>query len=104
MRVVIEFHRVRAVDGARAKIGSVTREVVGTQAAIELAASLGSLLSMPQSPDIVTIADERGNTFFCSAVGGDRARREDTFGIGAWENEGGAIVESAETRVARRPT
>lgn len=97
MKVVIEFYRVRALDNARAKLGQVSRDVIGTQAAIELAASLLRSLAMPQEPDIVTISDDQGNAFYCAAVGfGHVARMDhDARATSIWENEGGAVARSS---------
>lgn len=97
MKVVIEFYRVRAVDDARAKVGHVGREVISTEAAIELAASLPYSLAMPQEPDIVTISDDQGNAFYCAAVGSGHAAGMDYDAreISVWENEGGAVGRSS---------
>jgi hypothetical protein len=97
MKVVIEFYRVRAVDDARAKVGHVSRDVISTEAAIEMAASLRCSLAMPQEPDIVTISDDQGNAFYRAAVGsGHVAGMEyDAREISIWENEGGAVACSS---------
>lgn len=94
MKVVIEFHRVRADDDALAKIGRVSCDVIDAEAAIGLAASLAISLAMPQEPDIVTISDDQGNAFYRAKVGfGHDARADhEAFEIGVWENEGGAVA------------
>lgn len=94
MKVVIEFHRVRPDDGARAKIGRVGSDVTSTEAAIELAASLLISLAMPQEPDIVTISDDQGNAFYRAKVGFARADH-DAIEISVWENEGGAVTDTS---------
>ncbi|WP_157019393.1 hypothetical protein [Mesorhizobium xinjiangense] len=94
MKVVIEFHRIRASDGARAKVGRLKCDVIGTEAAIELAESLLSSLAMPQEPDAVTISDNQGNAFYRAAVrsGHVPERDRDALEISVWENEGGAVA------------
>ncbi|MCT7375550.1 hypothetical protein [Chelativorans salis] len=94
MKVVIEFNRIRASDGAHATVGRVTRDVIGAEAAVELAASLLCSLAMPQEPDVVRILDDRGNPFYCAAVGSDHDTRadDDAPEISLWENEGGAVA------------
>ena len=102
MKVVIEFHRVRAYDDALAKIGRVSCDVIDAEAAIGLAASLAISLAMPQEPDIVTISDDRRNEFYRANVGFDRGVRadDDAIAIGVWENEGGAVAYTSVARPA----
>lgn len=66
MKVLIEFCRVREQDGARAVLGRVTCDVIGSEAAIGMARSLVRTLDMPQEPDIVSVFDDRGNELFCA--------------------------------------
>ena len=100
MKVVIEFYIVRAVDDARAKVDHVSHDVISTEAAIDLAASLPCSPAMPQEPDIVTISDDQGNAFYCVAVGsgGFAGIHHDVFEVSIWENEGGAVARSFSPR------
>lgn len=100
MKVVIEFHRVRASDGACATVGRVRCDVIGTEAAIELAASLLCSLAMPQEPDTVAISDDQGNAFYRAAVGSGHVTRmyRDALEISVWENEGGRRRGAAQSR------
>lgn len=97
MKVVIEFHRVRAGDDALATVGSVGCDVADAEAAIALSASLLMSLAMPQEPDIVTISDDRGNQFYRADVGFGNGDGADEYAIqvGVWENEGGAVAPSS---------
>lgn len=94
MKVVVEFRRVRARDGAHATVGRVTCDVIGAEAAIELAGSLLCSLAMPQAPDVLTISDDQGNAFYSATVGSGHGARmdHDALGISVWENEGGAAA------------
>ncbi|PWJ78351.1 hypothetical protein C7441_11616 [Pseudaminobacter salicylatoxidans] len=67
MKVIIEFYRVRDVDGAHAVLGRVTCDALDSAAAIRLAKSLFYSLDMPQEPDKVSIYDKEGRQLYCAA-------------------------------------
>jgi hypothetical protein len=68
MEMTFEFYRIREGDNAHARLGRVTRETAGLDAAMELARTLMQTLEMPQQPDAVRIIDADGAELFSGSL------------------------------------
>ncbi len=100
MEMTFEFYRVRERDDAHARLGRVTREAQGLEAAKEIARTLMRTLEMPQQPDAVLITDADGAELFSGSLDQELpfmkppVSASNAAGAAAaidiWENEGGA--------------
>jgi hypothetical protein len=72
MEMTFEFYRVRERDDAHARLGRVTREAGGLEAAMEIARTLMRTLEMPQRPDSVLITDADGTELFSGSLDQER--------------------------------
>jgi len=98
--MTFEFYRVRERDDARARLGRVTREAQGLEAAKEIARALMRTLEMPQQPDGVLITDADGAELFSGSLDQEPPFMKPLVSasnaagavaaIDIWENEGGA--------------
>jgi hypothetical protein len=68
MKVVIEFYRTRAADGAHALIGRETAQAADLDEAIAIARLLARTLNMPQWPDAVTISEADGASIYSEII------------------------------------
>jgi hypothetical protein len=75
MEMTFEFYRVRERDDAHARLGRVTREARGLDAAMEFARTLMRTLEMPQRPDAVLITDADGKELFSGSLGQEPTTR-----------------------------
>ncbi|MFZ2102347.1 MAG: hypothetical protein WAU86_17455 [Oricola sp.] len=68
MRIVIEYCRIRRLDGVLAVVDRVCCDAVNMASARSIALVLAESRTMPQTPDLVRVLDAEGTEFFREAI------------------------------------